>query len=69
MRRTHASLMSDLGVEGKLVADQLGHSLYVNQNVYTQSAVSKRQIAVNRLETSLNGVQMEFTVPVDSVIN
>ena len=69
MRRTHASLMSDLGVEGKLVADQLGHSLDVNQNVYTQSAVSKRQIAVNRLETSLNGVQMEFTVPVDSVIN
>jgi integrase len=69
MRRTHASLMSDLGVEGKLVADQLGHSLDVNQNVYTQSAVSKRQIAVNRLENSLIGVQMEFTVPIDSVIN
>jgi integrase len=69
MRRTHASLMSDLGVEGKLVADQLGHSLDVNQNVYTQSAVSKRQIAVNRLENSLIGVQMEFTVPMDSVIN
>ena len=69
MRRTHASLMSDLGVEGKLVADQLGHSLDVNQNVYTQSAVSKRQNAVNRLENSLIGVQMEFTVPVDSVIN
>jgi integrase len=69
MRRTHASLMSDLGVEGKLVADQLGHSLDVNQNVYTQSAVSKRQIAVNRLENSLIGVQMEFTVPIDPVIN
>ena len=70
MRRTHATLMSDLGVEGKLVADQLGHSLDVNQNVYTQSAVSKRQIARSiRLENSLIGVQMEFTVPVDSVIN
>jgi integrase len=56
MRRTHASLMSDLGVEGKLVANQLGHSLDVNQNVYTQSVVSKRQIAGNRLENSLNGV-------------
>jgi integrase len=67
MRRTHASLMSDLGVEGKLVADQLGHSLDVNQNVYTQSAVSKRQTAVNMLENSLNGVQMEFTVSTDSV--
>ncbi|MGB0063110.1 MAG: hypothetical protein WBP85_01580 [Terracidiphilus sp.] len=43
--------MSDLGVEGKLVADQLGHSLDVNQNVYTQSVVSKRQ-AVNQLEIS-----------------
>jgi integrase len=69
MRRTHASLMNDLGVEGKLVADQLGHSLDVNQNVYTQSAVSRRQVAVNQLEVSLNAAQTLFTVPVDSVIN
>ena len=69
MRRTHASLMNDLGVEGKLVADQLGHSLDVNQNVYTQSAVSKRQAAVNRLEISLNGVQTVFTVPGNAAIN
>ena len=54
--------MSDLGVEGKVVADQLGHILDVNQNVYTQSAVSKRRNAVNKLENSLNGVQMEFTI-------
>src|SRR2546427_1554727 len=27
MRRTHATLMKALGVDGKLVADQLGHSL------------------------------------------
>jgi integrase len=33
MRRTRASLMNDLGVGGKPVADQLGHSLDVNQNV------------------------------------
>ncbi len=63
MRRTHASLMNDLGIEGKLVADQLGHSLDVNQNIYTQSAVSKRQAAVNQLEISLNGVQTESKVP------
>jgi len=70
MRRTHASLMNDLGIEGKLVADQLGHSLDVNQNVYTQTAVSKRQAAVNQLESSLNGVQTAFgaleSVPIDS---
>jgi integrase len=69
MRRTHASLMNDLGIEGKLVADQLGYSLDVNQNVYTQSAVSKRQVAVNQLEISLNGVQTEFRVPDGAVIN
>ena len=63
MRRTHASLMDELGVEGKLVADQLGHTLDTNQNIYPQSAVSKRQAAVNQLEISLNGVQTEFTVP------
>jgi len=35
MRRTHATLMKTLGADGKLVADQLGHTLDVNQNVYS----------------------------------
>jgi integrase len=50
MRRTHATLMKGLGIDGKLVADQLGHSLDVNQNVYTQSPVESRLEMVNRLE-------------------
>jgi integrase len=53
MRRTHATLMRALGVDGKLVADQLGHSLDVSQNVYTQSPVETRLAAVNQLEKSL----------------
>jgi integrase len=53
MRRTHATLMRALGVEGKTVADQLGHTLDVNQNVYTQTSVEIRQAAVNQLEKSL----------------
>lgn len=53
MRRTHATLMKALGVDGKLVADQLGHTLDVNQNVYTQSSVEIRQAVVNQLEQSL----------------
>lgn len=53
MRRTHASLMKALGIDGKLVADQLGHTLDVNQNIYTQSPVEVRQAAVNQLEKSL----------------
>ena len=59
MRRTHASLMKVLGVDGKLVADQLGHSLDVSQNVYTQSPVEVRQAAVNQLEKTLQAVQTE----------
>lgn len=53
MRRTHATLMKASGVDGKLVADQLGHSLDVNQNVYTQSPVESRLAIVNQLEKSL----------------
>jgi integrase len=53
MRRTHATVMKSLGVDGKLVADQLGHSLDVNQNVYTQSPVESRQAAVDQMERSL----------------
>src|SRR5262249_41883008 len=51
MRRTHSTLMNNMGIEGKLVADQLGHSLDVNQNVYTQSPVERRKVAVDQLET------------------
>jgi integrase len=53
MRRTHATLMKLLKADPKLVADQLGHSLDVNQNVYTQSPVESRLDMVNQLETSL----------------
>jgi integrase len=60
MRPTHATLTNELGVSvnelavgGKLVADQLGHSLDLNQNVYTQSPVENRLPTVNQLEKSL----------------
>jgi len=39
--------------QGKLVADQLGHSLDVNQNVYTKSPVERRKVVVNQLERTL----------------
>jgi integrase len=53
MRRTHSTLMNSMGVEGKLVADQLGHSLDVNQNVYTKSPVDRRKVVVDQLERAL----------------
>ena len=52
MRRTHSSLMRDLGVDPKIVADQQGHTLDVNLNVYTETSVKSRLEAVETLESA-----------------
>ena len=61
MRRTHSSLMNELKVDPKVVADQLGHTLDVNQNVYTQAGLHRRQAAVDLLESALGNSLMEQT--------
>ena len=53
MRRTHSNLMKELGVDPKLVADQQGHTLDVNLNVYTATSVALRKKAVDKLENKL----------------
>jgi integrase len=53
LRRSCSSILSDLGVDGKVVADQLGHTLDVNQNVYTRVAVDRQTEAVNRLDSAV----------------
>ena len=53
MRRTHASLSRRLGIDPKVVADQLGHSLGVNLNVYTKSDLEQRAEAVKKLELAV----------------
>ena len=53
MRRTHASLSRQAGIDPTLVADQLGHGLGVNLDVYTVAALNQRQEAVQALETAL----------------
>src|SRR5262249_37593981 len=40
MRRTHSTLMKEMGVDAKTVADQLGHTVDVNLNTYTQTPLS-----------------------------
>jgi integrase len=50
-RRTHATLMRESGADPRLVADNMGHSLDVNQNVYTQTNLNKGKEAVNALES------------------
>ena len=53
MRRTHSSLMRELGVDPKIVADQQGHTLDVNLNVYTESSIESRIEAVEVLGSAL----------------
>ena len=53
MRRTHASLARERGIDPKLVADQLGHGLGVNLDVYTVAALDQRQRAVQTVEAAM----------------
>lgn len=53
MRRTHATLMNEIHDDPKLVADQLGHTLDVNQNVYTRVSMMRRKQAVDELEAGV----------------
>ena len=53
MRRTHATLMNEIHDDPKLVADQLGHTLDVSQNVYTRASIARRKQAVDALESAL----------------
>ena len=52
-RRTHSSLLRDLGIEAKVRADQMGHTVDVNENVYTKTSMDRRREAVNALESAL----------------
>jgi len=53
MRRTHSTGMNETCDDPKLVADQLGHTVDVNQNVYTKASVARRKAAVDKFEASL----------------
>jgi integrase len=53
LRRSCSSIMGDNGVDPKVVADQLGHTLDVNMNVYTRVGFARQAEAVNRLENAL----------------
>jgi integrase len=46
LRRTFSSLTNAKGVDPKVVADQQGHTVDVNQNVYTQTSIDRRLAAV-----------------------
>lgn len=53
MRRTHSCLLKELDVDPKVRAEQMGHTVDVNENVYTRTSLERRLEAVNRLESVL----------------
>ena len=53
LRRTHASLGHDAGVDPKVAADQRGHGIGVAIDVYTKAALSKRAEAAEQLEKAV----------------
>ena len=59
MRRTHATLMNEIHDDPKLVADQLGHTLDVNQNVYTRVSLMRRKYAVDEFESAMQPETVE----------
>ena len=56
MRRTHSSLMADLDVDPQVRAEQMGHDVDVNQNVYTRASFGRRRDAVNELEKAIDRI-------------
>ena len=53
MRRTHSSLLKELDVDPHVRAAQMGHTIDVNENVYTITSLSRRKDAVNTLEKAI----------------
>ena len=44
--------MNDRGIDPKLIADQQGHTVDVNLNVYTQTSMESRREAVEDLASA-----------------
>lgn len=53
MRRTHSCLLKELDVDPQIRAEQMGHTVDVNENVYTRTSLERRREAVNKLEAVL----------------
>jgi integrase len=53
MRRTHSCIADDNHVDPQVRANQMGHTVDVNQNVYTRSSMDRRLEAVNAVEQAV----------------
>jgi integrase len=59
MRRTHSTFSNRQGVNPKVCADQMGHDVGVNIDVYTQTGLDQRLEAVNQVENAVLKPLME----------
>lgn len=51
--RSFTRAAAKLGVSQSRLADQLGHTVDVNQNVYTRASIARRKTALDALENAL----------------
>ena len=53
MRCTHSSLLKQLDADPHVRAERLGHTINVNENIYTVASLKRRKEAVNALEKAI----------------
>ena len=53
MRKSHSCIAAGKNIDPQVRADQMGHTVDVNQNVYTRSSLERRIEAVNAIEKAL----------------
>jgi integrase len=63
LRKTHSTLMADQGVDPKIVADQQGHDVDVNLNVYAKTSLDRKKKAVDQLDAALLASKQSQTEP------
>jgi len=49
-----ATTLNNLGADGQIVADQLGHTLDVSQNIYTKVGIHRQTEAITMLDNALS---------------
>ena len=60
LRKTHSTLMHHRGVDPKVVADQQGHTVDVNLNVYSTTSLEERKKAVDGLDAAIVAKQSQI---------
>jgi hypothetical protein len=53
MRRTHSFLLKELDVDPQLRAEQMRHTVDVNESVYTITSIDRGEKAVNTLKKAI----------------